>query len=63
MRNASLSLDLYGSNTPPEGFRYQPEFLTVEEESFLLQNIPNNATGCVVEIQPGVDGIRGFALD
>jgi alkylated DNA repair dioxygenase AlkB len=35
----SQSLDLFGGDTLPEGFRYQPDFLTQEEEAFLLQNL------------------------
>jgi alkylated DNA repair dioxygenase AlkB len=29
----SQSLDLFGGDTLPEGFRYQPDFLTQEEEA------------------------------
>jgi alkylated DNA repair dioxygenase AlkB len=39
MRGGSHSLDLFGGDTLPEGFRYQPDFLSREEESFLLQNL------------------------
>jgi alkylated DNA repair dioxygenase AlkB len=31
--------DLFAGDTLPEGFRYQPDFLSQEEESFLLQNL------------------------
>ena len=39
MRGGSPSLDLFGDETLPDGFRYQPDFLSREEESFLLQNL------------------------
>ena len=39
MRGGSPSLDLFGGDTLPGGFRYQPDFLSREEESFLLQNL------------------------
>jgi hypothetical protein len=32
-------LDLFGSNALPEGFRYQPDFLSLEEEQSLLKHI------------------------
>ena len=35
----SPSLDLFGDETLPDGFRYQPDFLSQEEESFLLRNL------------------------
>jgi alkylated DNA repair dioxygenase AlkB len=38
LRGASHSLDLFGGGALPEGFRYQPDFLSLEEESLLLQN-------------------------
>jgi hypothetical protein len=38
VRGGSHSLDLFGGDTLPDGFRYQPDFLSPEEESFLLQN-------------------------
>jgi hypothetical protein len=38
VRGGSHSLDLFGGDTLPDGFRYQPDFLSREEESFLLQN-------------------------
>ena len=39
VRGGSNSLDLFEGDTLPEGFRYQPVFLSREEESFLLQNL------------------------
>ena len=39
VRSGSPSLDLFGDETLPDGFRYQPDFLSQEEESFLLQNL------------------------
>jgi alkylated DNA repair dioxygenase AlkB len=39
VRSGSHSLDLFGGDTLPDGFRYQPDFLSREEESFLLRNL------------------------
>lgn len=39
VRSGSPSLDLFGGETLPDGFRYQPDFLSREEESFLLKNL------------------------
>ena len=39
MPNASSTLDLFGNDALPEGFRYQPDFLSREEEQSLLQHI------------------------
>jgi alkylated DNA repair dioxygenase AlkB len=33
------TLDLFGADTLPQGFRYQPEFLNSEEEGTLLRHI------------------------
>lgn len=35
----SLTLDLFGSNALPEGFRYEPGFLSTDEELGLLDHI------------------------
>jgi alkylated DNA repair dioxygenase AlkB len=37
--SASRALDLFGNDALPAGFRYQPDFLSQEEEQFLLQLI------------------------
>jgi alkylated DNA repair dioxygenase AlkB len=37
--SASRTLDLFGHDALPEGFRYQPDFLSQEEEQSLLQHI------------------------
>jgi alkylated DNA repair dioxygenase AlkB len=37
--NASSTLDLFGNDALPESFRYQPDFLSREEEQSLLQHI------------------------
>jgi alkylated DNA repair dioxygenase AlkB len=37
--SASRTLDLFGNDALPEGFRYQPDFLSQEEEQSLLQFI------------------------
>ena len=39
VRNASRTLDLFGNDALPEGFRYQPDFLSREEEQSLLGHI------------------------
>ena len=39
MPNASITLDLFGNDALPEGFRYQPDFLSRDEEQSLLQQI------------------------
>lgn len=39
VRNASHTLDLFGNDALPEGFRYQPDFLSREEEQSLLGHI------------------------
>ena len=39
MPNASHTLDLFGNDALPEGFRYQADFLSSEEEHSLLQYI------------------------
>ncbi|MBT1515740.1 alpha-ketoglutarate-dependent dioxygenase AlkB [Bradyrhizobium sp. SRL28] len=39
MPSASATLDLFGNDALPEGFRYQPDFLSRAEERSLLQNI------------------------
>lgn len=39
VRGGSPSLDIFGSDTLPDGFRFRPDFLSREEESFLLQNL------------------------
>ncbi|MBR1251763.1 alpha-ketoglutarate-dependent dioxygenase AlkB [Bradyrhizobium sp. AUGA SZCCT0169] len=39
MPNASPSLDLFGDDALPEGFKYQPDFLNREEEQSLLRHI------------------------
>jgi alkylated DNA repair dioxygenase AlkB len=37
--SASTTLDLFGNDALPEGFRYQPDFLSREEEQSLLKHI------------------------
>ena len=37
--SASTTLDLFGNDALPEGFRYQPDFLSREEEQSLLGHI------------------------
>jgi hypothetical protein len=37
--SASRTLDLFGDDALPQGFRYQSDFLTAEEEQSLLYQI------------------------
>ena len=37
--SASTTLDLFGNDALPQGFRYQPDFLSREEEQSLLGHI------------------------
>ena len=39
MRAGNATLDLFGHITLPEGMKYQPDFLSIEEERVLLREV------------------------